>query len=266
MDPNTQPQPTPDTPVSPVPPVIPTAVEGSLGGVTKKNFPLLHLILVLLFLSASAATAFLYLQNQSLNSQLASLTQLSVEVTPTPLTSPEPTAQAGAPDPTSDWKTYTNTQYRYSIKYPSDWRTQVVAAGAGDKEADTNSASVDLFLSTAKDAYPLHRISIEPFELSATQTLDTVVKSFRDWGLENQKESDVKLDSLDVVKIEGVAKPDNFYSSAYIFKIPNSFGGLTFLTRDTLDRKDKDIFDQILSTFKFIEPATPISTQSASPS
>lgn len=41
---------------------------------------------------------------------------LSATPTPTPLVTPTP-----PPDPTANWKTYTNTQYNYSLKHPVEW-------------------------------------------------------------------------------------------------------------------------------------------------
>ena len=64
-------------------------------------------IFVLLSLSA---VVFLYYQNQQLKSMLASYTS--------PTTKPQPTPTS---DPTANWKTYTNKQYGFTFKYPSDW-------------------------------------------------------------------------------------------------------------------------------------------------
>jgi len=54
-------------------------------------------------------------------------------ITPTPEAVATP-----APDPTADWKTYTNTEYGYSIKYPSDYVVAPVGAGVGQL-AEQNS-------------------------------------------------------------------------------------------------------------------------------
>jgi hypothetical protein len=42
--------------------------------------------------------------------------------TPLPATPTKPPMPTPTPDPTIGWKTYTNTQYGYTIKYPPDWQ------------------------------------------------------------------------------------------------------------------------------------------------
>lgn len=68
-------------------------------------------IFVLLSLTT---VVFLYYQNQKLKNMLADY--LQVQTTP----APTPTATA---DPTADWIVYTDIKGRYSFKYPSDWTT-----------------------------------------------------------------------------------------------------------------------------------------------
>jgi hypothetical protein len=60
-------------------------------------------------------------------------------VAPTPLVSPaspslggpKPTAKAGSPDPTVNWKTYTSQKNTYSFKYPDGLTSDAGAAGTG---------------------------------------------------------------------------------------------------------------------------------------
>ncbi|MEK7502554.1 MAG: PsbP-related protein [Patescibacteria group bacterium] len=68
-------------------------------------------------------------------------------ITPTPLPT-EVSAKAGTSiDETANWKTYTNTKYDYSIKYPQSWNIQSPGGGQfGDecKSADGNSEIIEL--------------------------------------------------------------------------------------------------------------------------
>lgn len=83
-------------------PEIPAAPE-----IKKDNHWITILAMALFVLGSLATVAFLYYQNQRLKSMLASYQSQP---------SPSPTATA---DPTADWKTYTNTKFGYSIKYPA---------------------------------------------------------------------------------------------------------------------------------------------------
>lgn len=60
-------------------------------------------------------------EKTALQSQITSLqSQLSQKTTPTTATT-TPATTTTTKDETADWKTYSNTTYNYSIKYPSDW-------------------------------------------------------------------------------------------------------------------------------------------------
>lgn len=94
-----------DQPISPTPPVFtPTPVEPET---VKKSY---IWVIVVIFTFLLATSGFLFYQNQKLQKQIASLT-------PAPLTSPQPAAEAA--DPTTDWKTYNGKTL--SFKYPVNW-------------------------------------------------------------------------------------------------------------------------------------------------
>ncbi len=65
-------------------------------------------------------------------SQLSQATTLPVSVTPMPHVSPRNTAIPPTPTPTLypgiSWKTYTNSQYGYAIKYPPNWAARNLGA------------------------------------------------------------------------------------------------------------------------------------------
>jgi len=89
-----------------------------------KPFPLVPILLVLLVLLLGA-TAFLVYQNMQLQKQIIELTN---KPTPSPAVVPGETGtQAG----TANWKTYTNTQYQYSFKYPAKYETFITQKDTG---------------------------------------------------------------------------------------------------------------------------------------
>ncbi len=88
------------------------------------------------------------------------------------------------PDPTADWKTYTNTADGYSIKYPADWAYEYSngVSYAGDPGNDTK----ELYISPAKIVQCAERCVPGPYSatlsISATGvptggTLDSILRS-----------------------------------------------------------------------------------------
>lgn len=69
----------------------------------------LVLIMSILLIIAVAIAGLFYFQIQKLSKELS-----KYQIQP----SPTPTATT---NPTANWKTYTNTQYKYSVKYPADY-------------------------------------------------------------------------------------------------------------------------------------------------
>src|SRR3989338_809535 len=86
----------------------------------KSKWPLV-VIGLLLFLLIPLGGYFAYNQ-LGLNNQKAGPTP-APQQTEKQTASPSPT---NAPDPTADWKTYTNTASKYSVKYPSDMFVRLI--------------------------------------------------------------------------------------------------------------------------------------------
>ena len=73
----------------------------------------LLVIMAICLLIATCLAGLFYFQIQKLSKELS---QYQIQPSPTP---------TATPDPTADWKTYTNTVYRYSLKHPQNWKTAV---------------------------------------------------------------------------------------------------------------------------------------------
>lgn len=54
--------------------------------------------------------------------------------TPTPNISPSPIAGQATTGDMTNWKTYTNTKYGFSFKYPTTWKTDLQTISDSDKE------------------------------------------------------------------------------------------------------------------------------------
>ncbi len=114
MNPENQTTNSPVVPQTPVIPVVP-AIE------SKKNPPILIILLVILLLLSLVSTAFLYYQNMQLTERLILIAPETGNVLPVPdtTTPTEPGLEpVPAADETANWKTYTNSFWKISFKYP----------------------------------------------------------------------------------------------------------------------------------------------------
>lgn len=143
---------------------------------------------------------------------------------PTPTLAPLPTPTP-TPGPTADWKTFTNTKYRYSIKIPPDWG--IISAHTGEVLPGLTSELSSELIGDGK-GFPPQAIEIE---VRSNFTKEQFLKEHKQVTVECREIKDGKI--------------------------------LCGYTR-FLIQKDKDLyiisdvrglsnFDLILSTFKFLD-------------
>jgi len=95
-------------PVSPViqaPPVLNTEKH-------KSKLPILIIGIIIFLLLVGSAAGFYIFKQQNLKT--------AVKPTPAPIVQKQTPTQA--PDPTANWKTYTNSKYHFTMDYPTDWK------------------------------------------------------------------------------------------------------------------------------------------------
>lgn len=110
----------------------------------KNNNFLIYLLSILLLISVLIAGFFAY-QTQKLVKQLTEL-----QNQPTPLVSPDPSAEAG--DPIADWKTYTNIELNFSLILPDSWKGKYLIV------IDRNKVTFN-YKAVQEDPYPLFWIT-----------------------------------------------------------------------------------------------------------
>jgi hypothetical protein len=171
------------------------------------------LSVAIFILLALGAIAFLYYQNQQLKNMLANYQ-------PQTTSPPIPVATA---DPTADWKTYTNTAYNYSFKYPNNWNLRLFA-GSQEQATTANSFAIE-----------------GPY-----QNLQTL-----------QGGPDYSITITVVAKQpSAVSTPDKLVSSKVIGNNKYlEFDLISSMPNQTIT--DTQTFDQILSTFQFTVTASP---------
>lgn len=83
-----------------------------------------NIIIVIFIALLAGAGAYYYVDEQArldkedLNKQITDLNKQLSDLKASPSSSPSVSTTA---DPTANWKTYTNTKYGFSFKYPKDW-------------------------------------------------------------------------------------------------------------------------------------------------
>jgi len=179
-------------------------------------------ILIILLLGT---TVFFFYQNSQLKKQVALLP------TPSPIA-------LETPDPTADWKTYLSQDFGFSFKYPGDifshedvsqknmlsWTNKAVD-DLGD--VDDNTVLMNLYIYTNFDANELNKYTADTWTIS-------------------------------YLPLKGAATERSFTASYLRGKVVYQLV-MNAWTDETLT-KYEETFNQILSTFKFIE-----ATNSASP-
>jgi len=175
-------------------------------------------------LIATCLAGLFYFQIQKLSKELS---QYQIQPSPTP---------TATPDPTADWKTYTNTVYRYSLKHPQNWKTEALAAGSQGKEALENSTGLNIIEADSVKDYP--DTTIQVFDLEPTY-------------LEEGTKTTMVVNGIEMIKRE-TKQETNLYTQVYTMKV---FNGkfLEILFRYNPTAQTLGVFDQILSTFKFLE-------------
>jgi hypothetical protein len=100
----------------------------------------------------------------------------------------------------SNWNTYSNDS-GYSIKYPQEYTTQNVAAGAGSMEALANSSHIYIYKKGADEPFLKRAIEIQNIGLKPTHS-------------NNLKVSKMTINKIDAEKITREGSPfDTYYIS-----------------------------------------------------
>ena len=228
----------------------------------KPNY-LKTIILSILIITTLGLITYLFFQNQKLQKQVS-----NPQVSPT-IQVPSPTSQSISPTPKTSssislppdeavgWKMYTNTIYNYSLKYPSDWSILEIFSDSVTNKIATPT-SLNVLISPNLDTKE-QRISIEvedpSLNLSLPQTYDLWIKTLK----ENQyykidQETNKNINNISITTFEGISTSQDgtkiFYKAYLFHSSDNKY--FYILTADDGKKTNSITFDQILSTFKFV--------------
>ena len=184
----------------------------------KTNSFLVTLLSVLLLISVFIAGFFAY-QTQKLVKELT-VYRLQPTQTPTP---------TATPDPTAGWKTYTNTNIGYLLKYPEDWN---IPTEKSQQTSFDNTLTITFIAGTTLEKYVTNNLPTDK-----TPTVDYINGDI--YGEKIVYKSGVDQAILDVAIV--LPKQSN---NVIVFSYTDYAGHIT----------KSETIDQILSTFKFIDP------------
>ncbi len=202
--------------------------------------PILIVVLVAI-LGVGGYFWFSYSNNQTKPAQNVQTTK-----TPAPATKPESTSSAASPAPngageTANWKTYTSKNNGYTVKYPASWETYGYSRTPND-DADIVGERFFRPIGQKDDGFAITIRTTLSKETNYVQT-ENFIKGFFDDG---RKISSIQVDGVNGTKVEGQTKGQKqiiaiFTNNKTVVEIQSGF----------LD--GVEIFDQILTTFKFTQ-------------
>lgn len=141
-------------------------------------------------------------------------------------------------DETAGWKTYTNAEYGFEFKYPRDWRI-VDGAGTGGHEYQ-----------------PDYTVGLAPKEI--TQDYTNAVDTYKEPLASVVKNSPFYNGAYKRTYKTEFSMMDGIQCKKIVIETPLYSGGTTTGTHYLCEKNgmtfDLGLEDQILSTFKFIEP------------
>jgi len=156
------------------------------------------------------------------------------------LTPPQPPTAIPLSDETANWKTYTNSAYNFSFKYPQNWKINMDQPNKIYVTSPTNFALI-INYKVKGDSLNIVRSGVGAGDLvskgivefgTKTVNKDVLVFQNQDKGILYDKSGEISVDSL-VFSLS----VDNLRSAAADYP--------------TLDKQTEDQTDQILSTFQF---------------
>lgn len=160
-----------------------------------------------------------------------------IQKTPPPEPTPSPVT-----DPTANWKTYTNKAFNYSVKYLSDWTVTEENTGQGElarqsfrtAELDFSSTATELILAVVTEKPDSERLkSIGVIGEGVTSTFGNV--------------------SGTLYESEGTGIAGSGFRMDFIFEKGSQVYWIYLSTGLQNKMLYKPTFEQILSTFKFLD-------------
>jgi hypothetical protein len=197
----------------------------------------LMLILIGIVLLAVIGIGIFYSKNNSISKNNSSASSAINQ--PLKLTQGTPSAPTVAQDINTNWKSFSSNYFGFSHKYPAAWLNDNSCQQCAPQPPIDSSS--ERYLHPKESTYPTG-ITYTIDSKNGT-SLEIIEKTSKNLALENKKIEDIAVDGYKGIKIDGYKEGAEikiavFENKDYVFQLYNHDGFA-------------DIFDQILSTFKF---------------
>jgi len=192
---------------------------------------------------------------------IATSTPAALIPTQTPLATSMPTLTSTL-DPTANWKTYTNTKYGYTVRYPESWEPNRGPGSLSDEEL-ASQRDIDFYDPTLPGEDPGTGLNIRVNELEAmganrncSNLNDCFSKTFS-WLTETTTINKTPSTFLGQPAVtftyhRGTKLYTQSWKYIYFIYKENAYN-IHISTNITRERTVFEVFDQILSTFKFLD-------------
>lgn len=242
---------TQNTEQSPIPPVIPSPPP-LVARIKTKNWVLISLVLFVIFLSLGAAGFFAY-----------QYMQLKQQINSKPTPSPTSFSKTPPADPTADWKTYNNTLYKFSHKFPPQAEMkEIITQSKGNNKVlfAIDTSEIGETQNPNTEFYDGYSFTVVVVEKSPTETISDVSSEY----ISNCNEvGDLTKppESITVNGIKGITHSCRGLGEyKYILFPAPKTNGYYFEIRTFYEGPNKTNYqktvNQILSSFKLLDQST----------
>jgi hypothetical protein len=206
----------------------------------KEISPVTIISVAIFILLALGAIVFLYYQNQQLKNMLANYQSQ-------PTSSPTPAATA---DPTANWKTYTDSNGKYSFKYPQDYKINENKTVSGVDGVSSPAPNTVQIISSVVESTN-GNFSITIMHKDTSSDLQAFVSANSSCtSVTPASGTAYKIDSINGLIFKNTPCGPN--GSTLLYFVNNKIGYVITI-ESTIDDNTTELYsNQILSTFKFM--------------
>ena len=185
------------------------------------------------------------------------LSQQAVVPTPSLNEAPSVSPEPPVPSDTANWKTYTNKVYGFNLKYPNEWVYKEVLPNTSDNSYSWPPMSI----SFAPESIPpgIVWMTIDTSHLQLNEYIDSQLCHSPGDCASSRNATNIQVGGYPAKKVLDMPGPlstENILvkKDDTIYRITISYQDKSYEELYSQNHK-REIFDQILSTFKFIDKA-----------
>jgi len=188
---------------------------------------------------------------------------LGIRKSQTAIQNQQPTIPQSSPTPISDdtanWKTYTNTDYGYELQYPPTWKIEIPSntSGIGKESVFVNLIS-DTRIVHEKIGNPPYSVGISIYDNSENKSITEIDKQVNT-NITYQEET---INAMKAYRIARLSQQFDdlkiYYQRVYLKTKDKNYVSMSFAPFNpdkplANQESQYKIFNQILSTFKFLD-------------